>query len=79
MAGMKRAGVSFYEPDANQKADWIAVGRSSTRLGQHEKELTGSLSLFEELQEVADAPLATMCTMSSLLNASAVSHRSTLL
>ena len=57
MAEMKKAGVSFYEPDANQKADWI--DKSGVHLpawDNMKKELTGSLSLFEELQEAADAP-----------------------
>lgn len=57
MAEMKKAGVSFYEPDADQKAQWIAEsGVHLPAWDSIKKELTGSLSLFEELQEAADAP-----------------------
>ncbi len=57
MTEMKKGGVEFYEPSDDEKAQWIAQsGAHLPAWEKTKKELVGSLSLFDKLEEAANTP-----------------------
>ena len=57
MAEMKKAGVEFYIPTAEEKAHWVKKsGAQLSAWDDIKKELIGSLSNFDKLVEAANTP-----------------------
>lgn len=57
MAEMGKAGIEFYHPNADEKAQWIAQsGAHLPAWDTFKKELVGSLKLFDQLEEAANTP-----------------------
>jgi TRAP-type C4-dicarboxylate transport system substrate-binding protein len=57
MAEMKKAGVEFYIPTAEEKAQWVKKsGAQLSAWDDIKKELIGSLSNFDKLVEAANTP-----------------------
>lgn len=55
MAEMSKAGVEFYVPTADEKAQWVAkAGAQLPAWDDVKKELVGSLANFDKLQEAAN-------------------------
>jgi TRAP-type C4-dicarboxylate transport system substrate-binding protein len=57
MAEMKKAGVEFYVPTAEEKAQWVnKAGAQLSEWDDIKKELVGSLAKFDKLVEAANTP-----------------------
>ena len=57
MAEMKKAGVEFYVPTAEEKAQWVKkAGAQLPAWDDIKKELVGSLAKFDKLVEAANTP-----------------------